>query len=99
MLTPTQIDTARAVVSHPEAFHTRPWHLQDAWSALKQARGQTVDFDRLRGREAHIVVSDAPAPVVAIHGDEAGARDRRVLSRVRARMAAIGHGPTGGDAA
>lgn len=102
MLDAEILATARAVVTQPEIFHTRPWLMQDSWAALKQARGQFVDFDRLRGREQHIVVHAPPAGNTPARpgfdpDHDLDPRSRRIIARVRAQCA-TDH-PFGGDAA
>ena len=96
--------TARAVVTDPETFHNRPSVMQDAWAALKQARGQTVDFTQLYGREQHIVVAKATrGEVIALTGfdpdHDLDLQSQRVIARVRAQCAGVDDHPFGGDAA
>lgn len=64
-LTPTQIDTAKRIISNPHANADRPCILQMAWADLKQARGQLVDFNRLPNPHYIIEPSERSARITA----------------------------------
>ena len=63
--TQSQLDTARIVVSNPDKYHSQPTVIGTAWATLKEARGQTVDFDRLRGTHHLIEHSACAARITA----------------------------------
>lgn len=71
----TPLDKARHVVTHPEIFGRIPSVLAINWARLKNARGQTVDHDRI-GAPAYLI---APAAFT----DEADAQIARIRSKVR----------------
>ncbi|UOA23619.1 hypothetical protein DSM110277_02048 [Sulfitobacter pontiacus] len=52
----TPIDKARHVVTHPEIFGHIPALLAINWEQLKNARGQTVDHDRI-GAPAYLITT------------------------------------------
>jgi hypothetical protein len=83
-------ETAYAVVTNPEHFHTRPAILACAWDILMAERGKRVDLDRL-GPPAHIVEAKPSNPVLA----DFDSRTPRILARIRHHAAQS----TGGDAA
>lgn len=66
--------------------------LQAAWDRLKQARGQTVNWDRL-GDPRHLM--DQPFGPVTLDAFLEHSRESR-LARIRARAAQIGHTIKGG---
>ena len=70
----TPIDKALHVVTHPEIFGRIPAVLAIHWERLKNARGQTVDYDRI-GAPAYLIT---PARM-----DEAEAQIIRIRSKVR----------------
>tara|TARA_R110000744_G_scaffold254726_1_gene370288 strand:+ start:2295 stop:2588 length:294 start_codon:yes stop_codon:yes gene_type:complete len=71
-----------------------PTAIVGAWLALKQARGQTVDLDRID--TPHYLVA-APQSKLQTDLDQ---RLPRIRDRVRAlRETRMAHRPTGGDAA
>ncbi len=43
----TPIDQARHIVTHPQIYASHPSVLAINWEKLKNARGQTVDYDRI----------------------------------------------------
>lgn len=61
------IDKALYVVTHPEHFLCNPALLAINWEKLKNARGQTVDYDRI-GAPAYLIVTPdcASAQVIRI---------------------------------
>ena len=71
----TPLDKAKHVVTHPQHFAQVPAVLAINWERLKNARGQTVDHDRI----------GAPAYLIAPSGftDEADAQITRIRSKVR----------------
>jgi hypothetical protein len=83
-------ETAHAVVTNPEHFHTRPAILACAWDILMAERGKRVDLDRL-GPPAHIVEAKPSNPVLA----DFDSRSPRILARIRHHVVQT----TGGDAA
>lgn len=83
-------ETAHAVVTNPEHFHTRPAILACAWDILMAKRGNRVDLERL-GPPAHIVKVEASNPVLA----DFDSRTPRILARIRHHVSQS----TGGDAA
>lgn len=105
MTNPLALDRAHRVVTEPERFAHLPAILADSWAALKEARGQAVDFTRL-GEPAYLVepatcfpaATKEPAPRNRIIEDLDAARGR-LTARIRTHAARIGHTPTGGDAA
>ena len=86
-------ETARAVVTNPEHFHTQPAVLACAWDILMAERGKRVDLDHL-GPPAHLVRTHR-ANVVA---DDFADRAPRILARIRRHVAQTS-APQGGDAA
>ena len=70
----TPIDKARHVVTHPEIFGRIPAVLAINWEQLKNARGQTVDHDRI-GAPAYLI---GPSRV-----DSFDAQITRIRSKVR----------------
>ena len=111
-VTPLAQRHARAFVdvTQTDAARFHPTLAAAQWAALKAARGQAVDLDRLA--PAHLI-GPAPAatPVTTFRrlGDIAGPQGARVMSpdaatRMRRRIAQIGavirgDDSTGGDAA
>ena len=83
-------ETAHAVVTNPEHFHTRPAILACAWDILMAERGKRVDLKRL-GPPAHIVKAQPFNPVLA----DFDSRTPRILARIRRHAGQN----TGGDAA
>ena len=83
-------ETAHAVVTNPEHFHTRPAILASAWDIRMAERGKRVDLDRL-GSPAHIVKAEPFNPVLA----DFDSRTPRILARIRHHVAQS----DGGDAA
>lgn len=83
-------ETAHAVVTNPEHFHTQPAILACAWDILMTERGKRVDLDRL-GPPAHIVKAEPFNPVLADFDN----RTPRILGRIRQHVAQS----NGGDAA
>lgn len=91
------IAVATVDVTHTTAFH--PATAADAWATLKEARGQTVNFEVLAtSRPAHLILS-APAP--ALPAAPADLHEARIAARIRQRIATMGYARpgTGGDAA
>ena len=68
----TSLRTALHVVTHPEAFCSTPAELAIHWERLKNARGQTVDHDRI-GAPAYLIVDT----------DRASAQIIRIRTKVR----------------
>ena len=64
-LTATQIDTAKRIITNPQANVDRPCILQLAWADLKEARGQPVDFNRLPAPHYIIEPSEQSARITA----------------------------------
>ena len=71
----TPLDIARHVVTHPQNFMRSQQCWATQWERLKNARGQTVDYDRI-GAPAYLI---APAAFT----DEADAQIARIRSKVR----------------
>lgn len=78
-----------AIITNPQSVRCVPSVIQHAWCALKSARGQTVNLDRL-AVTAHLITPAGLNDMAVIDATRA-----RVLPRIAARMAAI----TGGTAA
>lgn len=100
-LHPDRIATALAAVANPAAHGGHAALLAAAWSDLKAARGQTVDFDRLQ--PAYLIDRQQPLDPVEAHLPSPAAIEaltfERIRRRVQARMAALrGHAPEGGAA-
>lgn len=95
MQTSTPNDHHRRILLAPTCgWLPHPTAIVGAWLALKQARGQTVDLDRI----------DTPHYLVAVPQSELqndlDQRLPRIRDRVRAlRETRMAHRPTGGDAA
>ncbi|MEM5541780.1 hypothetical protein WNY61_03425 [Sulfitobacter sp. AS92] len=83
-------ETARAVVTNPDHFHSRPTIIACAWEILMAERGKRVDLNRL-GRPAHIVETKALNQVLA----DFDCRAERLRERIRHHVAQT----SGGDAA
>ena len=83
-------DTARAVVTNPDHFHSRPTILACAWEILMTERGKRVDLERL-GQPAHIVRINVLNQVSA----DFDSRAERIRERIRRHLAQS----SGGDAA
>lgn len=83
-------NTARAVVTNPEHFHSRPAILACAWDILMAARGKRVDLDRL-GPPAHIIETKAMNQVLA----DFDSRAERIRERIRRHVSQS----SGGDVA
>ncbi|GEM_PF-2473310 len=75
-------ETAHAVVTNPEHFHTQPAILACAWDILMAERGKRVDLDRL-GPPAHIVEAKPSNPVLV----DFESRSPRILARIRHHVA------------
>lgn len=80
----TSIDVALHVVTHPQYFAGHPQVMANNWEHLKQARGQTVNRDRI-GAPAYLI---APASL-----DEASAQivSMRIRTKVRDYAEAQGY--------
>jgi hypothetical protein len=52
----TPLETARHVVTHPQRFARLPAVLAINWERLKNARGQTVDHNRI-GAPAYLITT------------------------------------------
>ncbi len=84
----------RILLAPTSGWQPHPTAIVGAWLALKQARGQTVDLDRID--TPHYLVA-APQSELQTDLDQ---RLPRIRDRVRAlREARMAHRPTGGDAA
>ena len=83
-------ETAHAVVTNPEHFHTQPAILACAWGILMAERGKRVHLDRL-GPPVHIVKAEPFNPVLV----DFDSRAPRILARIRQHVAES----TSGDAA
>jgi hypothetical protein len=70
----TPINKAKHVVTHPQLYASHPSVLAINWERLKNARGQTVDNDRI-GAPAYLIT---PACI-----DGADAQFARIRSKVR----------------
>ena len=68
----TSLRTARHIVTHPQIYASHPSVLAINWEKLKNARGQTVDFDRI-GAPAYLIVDP----------DSASAQVIRIQAKVR----------------
>ena len=68
----TSLRTARHIVTHPQIYVSQPAMLAINWEKLKNARGQTVDYDRI-GAPAYLIV----------HPDRASAQVIRIRAKVR----------------
>lgn len=66
------IDQARHIVTHPQIYASHPSVLAINWEKLKNARGQTVDYDRI-GAPAYLIVTP----------DRASAQVIRIRAKVR----------------
>ena len=65
-------DQARHIVTHPQNYASQPLVLAFNWEKLKNARGQTVDHDRI-GAPAYLIVDT----------DRASAQIIRIRAKVR----------------
>jgi hypothetical protein len=70
----TPLDKAKHVVTHPQHFARVPAVLAINWERLKNARGQTVDHDRI-GPPAYVIGLECPSI--------ASARAARITGKVR----------------
>jgi hypothetical protein len=70
----TPLDKAKHVVTHPQHFAQVPAVLAINWERLKNARGQTVDHDRI-GPPAYVIGLECPSI--------ASARAARITGKVR----------------
>ncbi|MGY9038396.1 MAG: hypothetical protein ACKVLA_11315 [Rhodobacterales bacterium] len=70
----TPLDKAKHVVTHPQHFARVPAVLAINWERLKNARGQTVDHDRI-GPPAYVIGPECPSI--------ASARAARITGKVR----------------
>ena len=85
-------------VTHTDRF--RPAVTAAAWATLKNARGQTVDLDRL-ATPAHLILS-TPAPAAPCPVADIATIRKRAMDRARCHAAIMGYTCTpthGGDAA
>lgn len=91
----TPTDHHRRILLAPTSgWLPHPTAIVGAWLALKQARGQTVDLDRID--TPHFLVA-APQSELQTDLDQ---RLPRIRDRVRAlRETRMAHRPSGGDAA
>lgn len=98
-----QIEQATAVVTDPARFADQPALLGMAFATLKEARGQTVDFNRLPRVQHHSAhrtarhTGPALAPVAKLD-----TTDPTITARIRARAAQLGiatRGAGGGSVA
>ncbi|WP_037917093.1 hypothetical protein [Sulfitobacter sp. 20_GPM-1509m] len=94
-INPTRNDQHRHILLAPTSgWHPHPTAIMGAWLALKQARGQTVDLDRIN--PPHYLVA---GPQSELQSD-LDQRLPRIRDRVRAlREIRMAHRPNGGDAA
>lgn len=69
------VNTATYVITHPQHFARVPAVLASNWELLKNARGQTVDHNRI-GKPAYIIGPECPSI--------AAARIARIAVKVRA---------------
>jgi len=65
-------ETAKHIVTHPQIYASQPAVLAINWERLKNARGQSVDHDRI-GAPAYLIVDT----------DRASAQIIRIRSAVR----------------
>ncbi len=78
----TPIDKAKHVVTHPQHFARVPAVLAINWERLKNARGQTVDYNRI-GPPAYVIGPECPGI--------AAARMSRIPAKVREIARAKGY--------
>ena len=78
----TALDKAKHVVTHPQHYMRIPAVLAINWERLKNARGQTVDHDRI-GPPAYVMGPECPSI--------AAARIARVAVKVRIVARAKGY--------
>lgn len=68
------VNTATHIITHPQHHLRTPSVLASNWELLKNARGQTVDHDRI-GEPAYIIGPECPSI--------AAARIARIPNKVR----------------
>lgn len=90
---PSDIETARYVVNHPEFYHDQPAVMAGAWVTLMAAKGLRFDLDRL-GNSAHLVSPTQSTAQANTHP----LRSPRVAKRIQNYVKGL-TSPFGGDAA